>query len=200
MLRGSKRLCAPGARKGRVSALDSHTGRTRLEVITPASPQRLHCRSSQGSLGWTQWVPLFDLAPLMGSLFYDEPDEFWDDDRRACAQEGLAVLLIGWHLCGNVANVFGAATTSDTISAIAPEPSVRKPQLATPGSCSGWGILPPASALFTVSCSLPDWGQPLQKRLARQTPCTSTSGPQALPYKVFGRLVAPILVGRSFGI
>lgn len=94
-------LCARG-QKGRVSVLDEQTGRTRLELIIPAGLRhRLHCRSDRGSLGWTQWFPLFEITPLMGSFFHDEPHKFWDDDRGACAQAGLGVLLIGLLLCVN---------------------------------------------------------------------------------------------------
>ena len=66
----------------RAAIFDKATKQTRLEIVR-ASAHCLHVRSDRGSLGWTQWFPLYSALPTAGSFHWDEPHKMWDNDRLA---------------------------------------------------------------------------------------------------------------------
>ena len=87
----------------RACIFDSESNKTRLELIGLGDKRnRLHARSDRGSLGWTQWFPLFAASDLCGSFFYDEPHKCWDDDRAAAKNAGLGALLSSFLMVVNI--------------------------------------------------------------------------------------------------
>lgn len=95
-------LCPDGVLR-RACIIDKHTRKTRLELIRCDGPRhRLHCRSDRGSVGWTQWFPLFSAFPTLGSFWYDSCHKFWDDDRLSCTRSGLGWLMTSLLLCVNL--------------------------------------------------------------------------------------------------
>ena len=76
----------------RAAIFDKATKQTRLEIVGE-SAHCLHVRSDRGSLGWTQWFPLYSALPTAGSFHWDEPHKMWDNDRLATNHSGLSSLM-----------------------------------------------------------------------------------------------------------